>query len=91
MRGGGCGCNLRGQGAQTGGFYPSVMDGLTSTGPYFVTAAFMQGARLIRNDRARQGARLRTLRQGRSRSRGLVRSATKRTTKHVKKTRRLRR
>lgn len=56
---------------QKGGFYPSVMYGLTSAGPYFVTAAFAQGARLIRNDRGRMATR--------RRRRGYTRRTAKRT------------
>ena len=49
-----------------GGFYPSVMAGVSTTGPYFLTAAFAQGARLIRNNRTRMASRRR--KQGRRRT-----------------------
>ncbi len=57
-----CGCSMRGQ---AGGFYPSVMYGLSSAGPYFVTAAFAQGARLIRNNKERMATRRHGLRGSR--------------------------
>lgn len=62
-----CSCMLRGQ---RGGFYPSVMAGLTTTGPYFVTAAFAQGLRLVRNEKKRMASR--------RRGRGKTRKAQKR-------------
>jgi hypothetical protein len=40
-----------------GGFYPSIMYGVSTAGPYFMTAAFMQGRRLIQNDRSRMTSR----------------------------------
>jgi hypothetical protein len=56
-RGGGCGCSWR----ATGGFYPSVMGGVATTGPYFVTAVVAQAARLIRNERQRMSTRRRSV------------------------------
>jgi hypothetical protein len=47
---------LRGQ---QGGFYPSIMSGLTTAGPYFLTAAFAQGARLLHNNKKRMTTRRR--------------------------------
>ena len=46
----GCACSLR---QQRGGFYPSVMSGVTGAGPYFITAAFAQGVRLLKNNKTR--------------------------------------
>ena len=50
-KGGGCGCSLR------GGFYPSVMHGIATTGPYFMTTAVAQGFRLVRNEKERMRGR----------------------------------
>jgi hypothetical protein len=47
----GCGCSFR------GGFYPSVMHGIATTGPYFMTTAVAQGFRLIQNDKERMKSR----------------------------------
>lgn len=46
-----CGCSLR------GGFYPSVMGGMLKTGPYFMTAAMVQGVRLVGNNKTRMAKR----------------------------------
>jgi len=40
-----------------GGFYPSVMVGLSQSGRYFITAAFAQGVRLVRNNKSRMACR----------------------------------
>ncbi|NBV77140.1 hypothetical protein EBR66_03195 [bacterium] len=53
-----------------GGFYPSVMVGVSQTGPYFVTAAIAQGVRLVRNNKSRMARR----KQGRRRSKRSKRS-----------------
>ena len=57
-KGGGCGCSLR------GGFYPSVMHGIATTGPYFMTAAVGQGIRLVRNETGRMKGRKMGRRKG---------------------------
>ena len=40
-----------------GGFYPSLMGGLLTTGPFFFTPALAQGIRLLRNNTARMKSR----------------------------------
>ena len=52
-----------------GGFYPSVMGGVATTGPYFVTAALVQASRLIKNNRTRMAARKRIMSRKQSRRR----------------------
>ena len=41
-----------------GGFYPSIMHGIATTGPYFTTVAVAQGVRLIRNNTDRMRGRV---------------------------------
>ena len=41
----------------SGGFYPSVMHGLATTGPYFTMSAVAQGVRLLRNEPERMKGR----------------------------------
>ena len=56
--------------AQRGGYYPSIMQGILRTGPYFTTIAVSQGIRLIRNNSKRMANRTRKLkRKGRKQSR----------------------
>jgi hypothetical protein len=57
---------------QHGGFYPSVMVGVSTAGPFFIPAAISQGTRLIQNNKARMASR----RRG---SRKYLRRRTKRT------------
>jgi len=47
-----------------GGFYPSVMHGVATTGPMFITACVAQGVRLLRNNTERLRERARILGQG---------------------------
>ena len=42
-----------------GGFYPSLMGGVLSNGPLFLTPAIAQGVRLLRNSTARLKSRKR--------------------------------
>lgn len=58
VKGGGCGCSVL-----KGGFYPSVMAGLSTTGPYFMTAAVAQAIKLVRNNKTRMAARRRASRR----------------------------
>lgn len=44
---------------QRGGFLPSVMGNLLTTGPAFLTAAIAQGVRLLRNTETRMKSRRR--------------------------------
>ena len=51
-----------------GGYYPSIMQGLLRTGPYFTTLAISQGFRLIRNDTKRLANRSRKRKTNRKKS-----------------------
>jgi hypothetical protein len=75
-----------------GGFYPSVMHGVATTGPMFITACVAQGVRLLRNNTERLRERARILGQG-SKSRSKSRRGTTRHSKRSKRkaTARLRR
>jgi hypothetical protein len=42
-----------------GGFYPTLMGGVIQNGPYLMSAAFAQGARLIQGDKKRMSRRKR--------------------------------
>ena len=44
---------------QHGGFYPTVMVGVSTAGPLFIPAAISQGARLIQNNKVRMASRRR--------------------------------
>jgi hypothetical protein len=50
-----------------GGFYPSLMGGLLTTGPFFFTPALAQGIRLLRNNTARMKSRRKKARKNRKR------------------------
>ncbi len=41
----------------SGGFYPSAMGSILTTGPFFMTAAFYQGRRLLTNNTKRMATR----------------------------------
>ena len=79
-RGGGCGCSWR----ATGGFYPSVMGGVATTGPYLMTAVVAQASRLIRNDKQRMGTRRRSARGKATRRSKRARRAKKNATHRQK-------
>jgi hypothetical protein len=40
-----------------GGFYPSVMSGVVTTGQLFIPATIAQGFRLLRNNKTRMASR----------------------------------
>ena len=50
----------------TGGFYPTAMGSILTTGPFFATAALLQGRRLISNNTARMKSRARAKSRGSS-------------------------
>lgn len=57
----------------SGGFYPSAMGSILTSGPFFATAAFFQGRRLISNNTERMRAR------AKGKSRGSATRKAKRT------------
>ena len=74
-----------------GGFYPSVMHGVATTGPMFITACVAQGVRLLRNNTERLRERARILGQGRGKGKSR-RGATRHSKRSKRKaTARLRR
>lgn len=69
-----------------GGFYPSVMHGVATTGPMFITACVAQGVRLLRNNTERLRERARILGQGnKSKSKSRSRRGA---TRHSKRSKR---
>ena len=50
-----------------GGFYPSLMGGLLTTGPLFFTPAIAQGIRLLRNNASRMKSRRKKAKKNRKR------------------------
>ena len=52
-----------------GGYYPSIMQGLLRTGPYFTTLAISQGFRLVRNNTKRLANRSRKMTRRKVKSR----------------------
>jgi hypothetical protein len=63
-----------------GGFYPSLMGGVVSNGPFLIAPALAQAARLFRNESDRFQARLKGSRKSHTRR-------SKRTNRKVKNTR----
>jgi hypothetical protein len=70
-----------------GGFYPSLMGGVASNGPFLIAPALAQAARLFRNESDRFQARHTGSRKGSGKSRKTQTRRSKRTNRKAKNTR----
>jgi len=60
--------------ATRGGFYPSIMVGVTRVGPYLLTSAASQAVRLVNNNKTRMAKRRSSRKMKRRRTKRTKRS-----------------